>query len=65
MQRSDIEMAMQAVKEDAKQSRAEGAALPYPILLELGRSRCAPHPHGEREPLEYRDLMAEKMQGPL
>lgn len=49
MQRSDIEMAMQAVKEDAKPSRAEGAALPYPILLELGRSRCGP-PHGEREP---------------
>ena len=36
MRRNAVQMAMQAIKEDAKQRRAERAALPYPILLKQG-----------------------------
>ena len=48
MRRNAVQMAMKAINEDAKQRRAERAALPYPILLKQGGACHAANPHGER-----------------
>ena len=48
MRRNAVQRAMQAIKEDAEQGRAERAPLPNSILLKQGGACRAANPRGER-----------------
>ena len=66
MRRNAVQMAMQAIKEDAKQRRVEKAAHfieKVPHFAEAGRGLPCRQPSWRSAPLEYSDLMAASIRG--